>query len=361
MMLEFEKSPIGTDEVPFNPNAFRQENNKWLAKSALQKSIRRGYTDEAITMAEKLWHLNPKALLRSLKIISMEDIGIGNLELVRHIATMTPTSCAGDLSKTVGPVLKAMAESDKSRAWCELEYGTNLLLQQDPKQFDAVYQASKMRGDAVPDMLLSMPSPAEQYLCIALLRGRGPDISPMFEDVRRHSSHELVFADYVSALPEEEAVLARMLYKSCLDTMALAVAPIMYLTNSFDPTEVVTEELDDTKIAGVSAVAFDIHTMQGKRALKAFYTSLKKDYATVAKIDGKQATNIMGALVFAVEGSLVNRRVTNEKLREIQRVEDEVWPVIEGLPEGDLIEMLAIVQKEMPRLNQKRDWSAKLA
>src|SRR5689334_11289090 len=54
--------------------------DKWLLSSAVQKLIRRGLTELAVSTALGLHTLDPAYLPRRLPIIAFEDIGTGNPE-----------------------------------------------------------------------------------------------------------------------------------------------------------------------------------------------------------------------------------------------------------------------------------------
>ena len=66
--------------------------DKWLLSSALQKAIRRGETDNALRAAYGLWCQDRQSFWRRLHIISIEDIGVGNVDAV--VDTLTATSSA---------------------------------------------------------------------------------------------------------------------------------------------------------------------------------------------------------------------------------------------------------------------------
>ena len=56
--------------------------DRYVALSALQKSIRRGHEDLALRSAMNLMIGGPHAIWRRLGIIAFEDIGVGNIDLV---------------------------------------------------------------------------------------------------------------------------------------------------------------------------------------------------------------------------------------------------------------------------------------
>src|ERR1700682_409472 len=58
--------------------------DRWIALSSLQKSIRRGAIEPATTAAMALWS-EPSRLLDRLLVIGLEDIGVGDPEVLREV------------------------------------------------------------------------------------------------------------------------------------------------------------------------------------------------------------------------------------------------------------------------------------
>jgi hypothetical protein len=62
--------------------------DRWIALSSLQKSIRRGAIEPATTAAMALWS-EPSRLLDRLLVIGLEDIGVGDPEVLREVIELT--------------------------------------------------------------------------------------------------------------------------------------------------------------------------------------------------------------------------------------------------------------------------------
>jgi hypothetical protein len=62
--------------------------DRWIALSSLQKSIRRGAIEPATAAAEVLWS-EPSRLLDRLLVIGLEDIGVGDPEVLREVIELT--------------------------------------------------------------------------------------------------------------------------------------------------------------------------------------------------------------------------------------------------------------------------------
>ena len=62
--------------------------DRWIALSSLQKSIRRGAIEPATAAAKVLWS-EPSRLLDRLLVIGLEDIGVGDPEVLREVIELT--------------------------------------------------------------------------------------------------------------------------------------------------------------------------------------------------------------------------------------------------------------------------------
>ncbi len=62
--------------------------DRWIALSSLQKSIRRCAVEPATAAAEVLWS-EPSRLLDRLLVIGLEDIGVGDLEVLQEVIELT--------------------------------------------------------------------------------------------------------------------------------------------------------------------------------------------------------------------------------------------------------------------------------
>src|SRR5262245_48425463 len=62
--------------------------DRWIALSSLQKSIRQGAVEPSISAAEALWR-EPSRLLDRLLVIGLEDIGVGDPEVLREVVELT--------------------------------------------------------------------------------------------------------------------------------------------------------------------------------------------------------------------------------------------------------------------------------
>jgi MgsA AAA+ ATPase C terminal len=92
--------------------------DRWIAKSILQKSIRRGDADTARRAAATLLQQDRSALWRRLVVIAFEDIGIGCIEAVIAAVAVTDAKFrrqTGD-DQVLASLVALMCEAPKDRS-----------------------------------------------------------------------------------------------------------------------------------------------------------------------------------------------------------------------------------------------------
>lgn len=91
----------------------------WVASSLLQKAIRRGEVDYAVYAARTLHRQRGSGIWRRFLIIACEDVGIADLDLVRHVAMLGDRSLRqpfGPDEAIVADVAQRLAEAPKDRS-----------------------------------------------------------------------------------------------------------------------------------------------------------------------------------------------------------------------------------------------------
>lgn len=345
--------------------------NKGLVRSALQKYIRRGRYEDAIRMASYMKGPDTKAvqyLWFSLQTVSIEDVSIGSpigvaAALLGGLVGVR-ASFPGD--QLLSGVIKTLCLAPKSRICAEIS------LHGDYHSLDRFATFAGLSSDDLAYKFLgsdgSSQGTQDSYIAHCVLRGQAPRIVSKRKPLDRMTidilAGQMVEPGFLrdatmDPLSYVESWAAAVCLDRGTDTMHGAFYPALRDVGSM--VEFKEEFPEETVIRSVSSVAFDKHTGPGRLAMKAFYTSLKKDYPTIARIDEDKAIRAIGNMVFCVEGALVDRRLgRTAKSDAWRRMHDVAFCVGEGVPLDDFEECTAIVAKEIPRLNQKRLWAATL-
>src|SRR5579871_6643209 len=97
--------------------------DRWVSLSMLQKSIRRGHVNSAVTAVEILLQIEPATLWQRLGVIALEDIGLANPKLVGDVTAIAFAGRSQRNNKTPDRAMElvaSMSGSTKSRFVDEL-------------------------------------------------------------------------------------------------------------------------------------------------------------------------------------------------------------------------------------------------
>lgn len=362
-----ELQALSVQAPEFTPRPLKNPNNKWLVRSAFQKAIRRGQLDRALRMGEYMFDTDEGYAWQSLGVVAIEDVGFGALDLVA-LSTVTTLKTLRDHLETelLFPAMVQMAcEAPKSRSCCELSLGAEKRSEIEGTD-EWAWRAAFFDKDITDEtLLLAMitDEPTHEALRCAYfatlairkrLRGLGEEaLYPVLERI-------------MGALPANSAAqrAAMMSFERTVDTMNLALFPILKWQELVKEPTMILEEaptwVPEIVIKSVSSCAYDMHNLQGKKAIKAFWKSLKDDFPVFALLEDNAAIRAVGSLIFINEGGSVDRRIISPGLLWLWSYQNENFAIGYGCPAEHWKEMMKIVSKEIPRLNDMRKWAANL-
>jgi hypothetical protein len=177
-----------------------EPNDKWLARSALQKAIRRGEHDEALSQAARLWKCDPDYCWFALGVIAVEDIGFGDPECVlwSHVGQLKTFRTKLDDGRLLTALVARMCEAVKSRSCCELSIAADWGHQERLEEM-SMFSTGKLLD------MVQAEDIGESYLAIRLLRGHVPEGLIAKE---RQEARPLVNAIMMKDLPEPYGLAA---------------------------------------------------------------------------------------------------------------------------------------------------------
>lgn len=332
------------------------DQDKWVVRSGLQKACRRGQTELALERAARLSQIDTAYAFHSMAIIAVEDIGLLNPGLINlTLCTIAKTVRRGlsvsEDELLAGMVVSACETPIKSRAFCELDLGAS----RDPlgkPDFGSMHD-DELKASLISDDL------SHAFLASVELRRRysiGDDnmeslVSWMGSNLPLHQEDM-----------DDTWLMCALSFERRVDTMHNAVWPVV--RGLIESGEEIVGEQDSIpefgEIApGVRPEALDMHNQTGKKAIRAFYTSLKntKAYPFLSELDDKAVIPALGSLIFVEEGGLVDWRATSPMLSSLKDYQDHSFCVSSGVPEELLGDFRSMVRNEMDRLSAKRKWA----
>ena len=324
------------------------DESPWVAMSLLQKAIRRGRSKLALSAAATLLRDAPERLWRRLGVIACEDVGLGDLDAVGVAIAATggvrtraerggdwPVACA---------VVDALAHAPKCRAADDLL----MVCERHPR---SARRREALRGASLTGLLAIVSGAAgidERALALWLALGGGPRHLGLRRP--RHET-EAAFDRLGEVWPGASLEIARLSFRRSGELLG----PLLGLLarEPMDWSRIEGDEFPPEAMIGETpGWAFDLYTREGR----AVYARFLETDAPAAQwlrryVPRARRVAVFGHCAFRVEGGLVDRRL---RWGLADRLREEVDAWCAGPGGGDVSELLALVRRDMTRLNDLR-------
>ena len=324
----------------------------WIARSVLQKSVRRSNADLAARAARSLWEIDPAALWKRLLVIAWEDIGIGDLA-----AVMTATAAtSAQWRRSVGHEVVIAVAVARMLAGAAKDRGTESLAgaainHPDQGQCRRQMTQSTMqeRLELVADTTLPLPERA-----VAAWYASGVD-DWRLNRVGRGDLPALLQTYRTMGVPETIVAATAMAIRKVREPILLLL-PL--LSAYADPEPDRTSDIllpPMTLVGDLPLCSLDIFTRLGKTAISRFAKSNQAvGEALTPLLPSSRWAKAAGYGVFYAEGGLVTPKHTWWGSSTIERlgIEADFLPL--GFPAEAIPGFLQVVAAELPDLNSIR-------
>ena len=156
--------------------------DRWIARSCLQKAVRRGEVEVAQRALARLFADDPRNVWRHLVTISLEDLGCAGIDVLARVVAAARNRPArtkmGGEWVVASSLVRQMAESDHCQAACDLL----LRALNHPAVASARIAALEADRDLLIEALRDEASPIERRAVAALALGGGLADEQRFHD-----------------------------------------------------------------------------------------------------------------------------------------------------------------------------------
>lgn len=283
----------------------RLPSDRWLLGSALQKAIRRGLDVEALQVAQALHHTDASYAWRRLRVIALEDVGLGDIETV---ATLLAVAGKQQLRQGLGDeqlylsFARALAIAPKDRTACDLlcwiEFSPDVVSYRT-----GLLELSKRWEPLVLDDEAPIWQRAVALQLIAGLTVRTRSGYRMLSRADAPTWHRVIEALSLHPLV---ALAARKGTATESLNVALPFAYWLYQQACMRPSRTGLAE-SPPRIGGLLAPAYDMHTRAGLQALRLFLKSEPPFRQQLLEAGATDQVRALGFLLFQVEGGLLDR------------------------------------------------------
>ena len=323
-----------------------------VAKSALQKSIRRGDIALALLSTRYLVEQDQAAFWRRLVIIALEDVGLGALDVVSQVIACAAQARArrqiADDFSVATYLVSEMCRSTKDRTTDELA----VLAEYQPalERYRTEFANLPLRDllGIIDDRSISL-----EELAIATWYAMGTDKyrSTCLAD---RAGDPIAFWSVL-----ENAGVPQSLIEVCQvgllrgRTILAAFLPISWLIAKNESQSVVADNLSSNQtINDLPGWVFGGHTQEGRRAIAVYLKSGSEMSRWLRRhAPNVSPTYVVDSLLFRVESGLVDKRLswrTGDRLRQL--VDRDIHRIDPNLA----TEALDIMRSELPLLDAAR-------
>jgi len=328
----------------------------WLATSALQKSIRRGLQLPALLATSFLLDRQPDRFWRRIVVIALEDVGIGDLQLVHEVLAISGrkqwrAERGGDWSFAANLVVR-MCEAPKSRDACDALVNADL----HPELREQRSAFLDLGTDTLSDIVAAEGRPLGERTLAAWLVAGTKRFPALNLPTRIGSFGDLL--DIYEAMGVRPDVLstAQMGSTRTIEGHPLSLPLIWLLAASSGEIDVRKQNLPDAPmIGGWPAFALDMHTMLGKRAIRRFQRECREiDQLALRWLPRDQHELFVGTLLFRFEGENVDQRLVYPGSQALLRTAEVAHLTHQGLPRTLVSDALSILKEHLDLLHQCR-------
>lgn len=281
--------------------------DRWLARSALQKAIRRGEPETALKALATLLDQDRYAVWRHLTVIALEDVGVAAIDTVSQVIAAGRNR---PWRKTMGGewavasfLVRKMAHGQHCQAACDLLLKAINSPSLDQARADALDAELSDLLDCVDDASV----PLEHQAVVTLALGGG------LSEEQRHRDPDAVFSVLAGhGYSSHVVATCRAAWRTSRNPMALLLPLVRERWMSAQAVDLRDDAMPSSRIwRGIPDYAIDQFTRIGGQVARAYLACEHEMQALLdaASIPRGQQPRTVGDLLFLNEGGLVRNRV----------------------------------------------------
>ena len=344
-----------TKLVLSRPSPAEYEEFRWdsyIAKSQLQKAIRRGERGLALSAASYLVSTNERAFWQRLVVIVCEDIGIADLDLVSTVCIVAGSKKLRDqlggslvIANTLIP---ALCDTNKDRSTDDL---FEVITRSSSLSIAKAEMAELDRLELFKNVTCMDTNVEEQFLA-AIVWSQVPDLPEAFGHRFKYWQAAIAGINAVSKCKSAAVAAELGLLRS--NVVLAAMLPFLAARKVDGPDLIASDSLPpETDVSGLPSWVLNGHTRAGKRAFSSLLVKspILKRYIYKHRLGDVTPVNIVSALVFQLESGCVDKRL---QWQEGQRLRNLAESIGYGLPDECVPEAKAILLSQFDLLNECR-------
>ena len=337
-------------EIPI-PEPMRCD--RYIARSALQKSVRRGEVQIAQNALANLMSTSASSIWRHLTIIAMEDVGAVGIDILARIVSASRDRNWREVHRgdwaVASLLVRQMAESAHCQAACDLQ----LHALYSPRLERARANSQDQDIRSLLAILSDTSRPLEARAVAAMAVGGG-----LIDGQHLRDAGAAFCTMAKNGRASHVAALCHAAWRITRNPMALTLPLIWEKWSANEESALRDDALFGSSIyGGVPAYALDQYTRVGASVARALLstTPALQTLLIGADIPPAQHQRIVGDLIFLTDGGLVRRRALwpeGERLRQPHRPLLETAEMSVALLD-EAISLVAVNASQIDQLRQQ--------
>ncbi len=326
--------------------------HKWIAASALQKSIRRGNVSMAYKAGLAMMQINPASVWNRLRVIACEDIGIGDMRAVYETLYVSGKvkwrERNGGDNHVLAYIIENLCKANKSRLADDILYTADV---------HADYHHQRMAYvdysiDELYDIILYQHDRDIFERMIALCYLHGTAIMRPQGMVEMKGQPNFVLDIFKqSGMPECTLDVLKLALPRT-EGHALSLGLALLKQASANNHRIIHDTIETNIIGEWPAEAYDKHTREGKQDFRKFLNQCPEVRTFIQRqLPHVDPIEMIGWCVFALEAQLLDTRIAFDGSEYIRAKAQSAWMQCEGMTPQIQDELLALVRSHMGVLN----------
>ncbi|NBB65872.1 hypothetical protein GVN18_42165 [Pseudomonas sp. ODNR1LW] len=343
-----------TDELKLRetPNIDPLPTDSWIARSVMQKAIRRGMSDLACRAAAQLLLIDQRTLWRRLLITAMEDLGPAEIDTTARIVAAWRDrrwrSQVGGDWPVVAELVRRSAEAPKCQSANDL---WNIAIN-DPALESVKADMSEL--DSTDVVAIAAATSGDIYRqAVAILLVLGSEAGCTLPHPMPLTPSDLFAA--LDAQGKSSHVTA-----ICREAFRLTSVPLAGLTLCLWPRQPAVQSIakDDWFgpahwVGGIPTFALDQYTRAGKTAIKRYVSQSPewRDFCSDACIAAAQRAAVAGEMLFRIDGAALSQRSMNPISVKLHHRSSLLGAFVEP---RKVMEATSLMRRQLPLIEQIR-------
>ena len=327
--------------------------DSWVARSILQKAIRRGMTDLALRAAAQLLLIDRRTLWRRLLVTALEDLGTGEFTTTVRVTAASRDSAWRASTGGDWAVIAALVQGACEGTRCQAANDLWTIAMHDPRL--STFKADLCEASIHDVVAIAVDQDYELgQRAVATLLALGADVGT---DAPAHIAPDPMGLFSAFAAVGDTPVIAAVYADTFRRTQVALGGLALCLPDPGDKLQSIAKTSDEIPLVAwideTPNFALDQYTRHGKAAIRAYVAASVRwtRFTSGLGLSPTDSRNAAGELLFRIEGAAVTNRRSWDLGKRLHQCAAQIGCF---LPPVTVDEGKAILRAELPLVDEMR-------